>query len=141
MAKKKQNVRDEILAEARSWLGTPFHHQGRLLGVGVDCVGVVIGVGKTLGFINFDTTSYARSPNADEMRKVLRQHMVEILIKDAKPGDVLLFAFDREPQHVGFLTDTGLLHAYAQVRKCVEHSYDATWQSRVRGAYRFKGVE
>ena len=37
-------TRTDVVAAAREWLGTPFHHQARLRGVGVDCVGLVIGV-------------------------------------------------------------------------------------------------
>lgn len=27
----------QAVAEAITWLGTPYHHQGRVKGVGVDC--------------------------------------------------------------------------------------------------------
>ena len=35
MAKKAKNL--EAVQEALTWLGTPYHHQGRVKGVGVDC--------------------------------------------------------------------------------------------------------
>lgn len=41
-------TRAEIVAEARLWLGTPYHHQGSVLGVGCDCVGLVRGVYRGL---------------------------------------------------------------------------------------------
>jgi len=136
-------MRQQIINEARTWLETPFHHQGRVKGVGVDCIGVVGLVGVYFGFLKEADipNNYAHSPNASMMQKQLEKHLQKIRIEEAGIGDILHFCFDREPQHVGFLTDVGLLHAYAQVRKCVEHSYDATWQSRVRGAYRFRGLE
>lgn len=134
-------IREEVIEEARTWINTPFHHQGRVKGAGVDCAGVVIGTAEALGLLSdFNDMPYAKSPSADQLRTTLKTYMDEIPVSEALPGDVLLFAFDREPQHVGFLTNIGLLHAYAQVRKCVEHSFDAVWQSRVRGAYRFKGI-
>jgi hypothetical protein len=37
-----------ILREARTWLDTPFCHQGRKKGVGVDCLGVLVGVARAL---------------------------------------------------------------------------------------------
>lgn len=133
-------TRRQIIAEARTWLGTPFHHQGRLKGVGVDCAGVVIGVAKVLNIVDVDITGYSRLPSGDLLKKHLRENMIEIDIADAKAGDVLLFSFDRDPQHVAFLTDVGILHAYMQVKKCIEHSFDDVWKSRVRGAFKFKGV-
>jgi hypothetical protein len=37
-------TRDAVIAEARSWLGTPWHHQASLKGVGCDCIGFIRGV-------------------------------------------------------------------------------------------------
>jgi cell wall-associated NlpC family hydrolase len=36
--------RTHIVALAREWLGTPYHHQASLKGVGTDCVGLVRGI-------------------------------------------------------------------------------------------------
>ena len=40
--------RARIVATARSWLGTPYHHQASLRGVGCDCLGLVRGVWREL---------------------------------------------------------------------------------------------
>ena len=45
---------EQIVAQARTWLGTKYHHQGRLKKSqrgpgGVDCLGLVIGVIDELG--------------------------------------------------------------------------------------------
>ena len=34
-----ENWRQAVEDEARTWKGTPFHHKGRVKGVGVDCGG------------------------------------------------------------------------------------------------------
>ena len=31
------DLRARIVAEAMTWLGTPYHHRGKLKGIGVDC--------------------------------------------------------------------------------------------------------
>ena len=36
--------RAEIVAAARSWIGTPYRHQASLRGVGCDCLGLLRGV-------------------------------------------------------------------------------------------------
>src|SRR5688572_25297534 len=36
--------RDQIVAAARDWIGTPYRHQASLKGVGCDCLGLVRGV-------------------------------------------------------------------------------------------------
>jgi NlpC/P60 family putative phage cell wall peptidase len=41
---------DSVVAEARSWIGTPYQHQASLKGVGCDCLGLVRGVWRaTIG--------------------------------------------------------------------------------------------
>jgi cell wall-associated NlpC family hydrolase len=42
-------TRAEIIAEARTWLKTPWRHQGRLKGIGCDCVGHIVCVPRALG--------------------------------------------------------------------------------------------
>jgi hypothetical protein len=59
---------EQILAAARSWLGTPWRHQGRLKGVAVDCGGLIIGVGKELGLLDFDIRAYGRIPDGQQLR-------------------------------------------------------------------------
>ena len=133
--------RADIVAEARRWLGTPFVHQGRQLGVGVDCVGVVFGVAWALGLSDFDYRSYLPRPNTDTMSALLREHLTPIAVSEARAGDVLHFVIAGRPQHVGLLTapDT-LLHAYQHVGRCVEHRLDDKWRARIRGAYQLPGV-
>ena len=41
-------MREQALAEARTWLGTPYQHQASLKGAGCDCLGLVRGVWRTL---------------------------------------------------------------------------------------------
>ena len=138
-AKAEVNV-SALLTEARSWLDTPYHHQGRLKGVGVDCIGLIIGVAHALNLSEFDTHDYARIPNANMLESLLAEHMHSIAIRDQMPGDIGLFTFDREPQHVAFFTEIGILHSYAHVNKCVEHGFNAPWPKRLVAVFRLKGV-
>jgi cell wall-associated NlpC family hydrolase len=128
----------DIIAEARTWLGTPFHHQGRAKGAGVDCIGLVIGVAHALGLSDFDTTHYGRIPSPLLMGAGLRANM--LAADRAEPGSVLWFAFDRVPMHVGIVTDSGLIHAYSVAGRVVETGLDPQWIARSRGAFRFPGV-
>lgn len=128
----------EIIAEARTWLGTPFHHQGRVKGVGVDCIGLVVGVGRDLGLVDYDTTDYGRIPNPVVMGKGLREHLIQT--DQIVPGCVLWFAFTQAPMHLGIVTDSGLIHAYATAEKVVETGLDEQWVKRTRGVFLFPGV-
>lgn len=92
---------------ARAWLGTPWRHQARLQGVGVDCVGLLIGVARQLGVLPpaWDITGYARLPDGVALMRHLRGLLQEVPQADLRPGDVVCIAFDQHPQHVGLVGD------------------------------------
>jgi len=105
-------TREQIIAEARSWLGTPIHHQGRLKGVGVDCIGFVSGVFQNLNCKISDLADYPRIPKGfpkgNLLIEKLSEHLLEIDKDQAEPGDILVFSDVKgEPCHVAFRTDYG----------------------------------
>jgi NlpC/P60 family putative phage cell wall peptidase len=132
----------EIVAAARSWFGTPWRYQGRLKGVAVDCGGLILGVGRELGLLHFDTRTYGRIPVGQQLRALCEQHLTSKPIAETAPGDVLLMRFTRHPQHLAIVGDRGapisLIHAYADAGACVEHGADAKWLRRIVAAYSFQ---
>jgi len=145
------NIRAQIVEEAQSYVGTPFQHQARLKGIGVDCVGLVIEVGRTVGLLpaNYENTSYSkpqypRKPDGTTLMRELTAHMQLINPIDARVGDVLVFwlnAKTRRPQHIAFVTNKGMLHTYANVGRVVEHRIDDKWKRRICAAFQFRGIE
>ncbi len=132
---------EDVVRQARTWLNTPYHHQGRLKGVGVDCAGLIIGVAHELGLSQFDVDGYSARPDGDSLRRLCEQHMGRLAIDALQPGDVLLFQFDAHPGHLAFLSDAqAILHAYLPRRRVVEHGLDAAWWRQVVGCYRLPGV-
>lgn len=130
----------DIVKEARTWLNTPFRHQARLKGVGVDCLGVVIGVCKALKLAEGydDITNYSRRPNSQKIQAEIIKYGVPINLSDSMPGDIGLFKFTKEPQHFAIFTDIGILHAYSDAGKCIEHGFDGIWENRLVQVYRLK---
>ncbi len=41
-------TRDAVVAAARKYIGTPYHHQAALCGAGCDCLGLIRGVWRDL---------------------------------------------------------------------------------------------
>jgi cell wall-associated NlpC family hydrolase len=97
-------LREAIVAEARTWIGTKYSHQQRMKGVAVDCAGLVIGVSRALGLVDsdFDITGYARTPDGSLLR-YCDEHMTRIGRNEMQPGDALVVKFDADPQHFGIL--------------------------------------
>lgn len=133
--------RDEILAEARAWLGTPFRHQGRCQGVGVDCIGLIVGVARRFGLSDHNRTDYPRQPDGRSLEAALEAHLRRLGPGEMRPADVLLMRIRRLPQHVGILAERGtIIHAHSAAGRVVEMRLNERWWERVLAAYRFPGV-
>ena len=126
---------DKILEIARSWLGTKFHHQGRKKGVGVDCIGLIVGVASEVGLKLPDRLDYARQPDGNELREAMDRSLVRVKLA---PATIALFNIEGHSQHVGIISDhagLGVIHAYSQARKVVEHGLDDEWHKRIIATY------
>jgi cell wall-associated NlpC family hydrolase len=133
--------RNDIVNKARECLGTPFKHQGRIKGKVLDCAGLILYVGNQLGLMDYDFTNYSHQPHSGTLKKILDDQFISVQVEQRQIGDILLFTFDREPQHLAIVTPIGIIHSYAHARKCVEHRLDDLWCSRIRAAYQYKGLE
>lgn len=144
---------DGIVAAARGWLGTRFHHQGRLKKTdkhkgGVDCLGLLIGIAKEVDLrlpdgspaVSLDSTDYTHHPDTEYLQQQLLRALVPIPIGGIAPGNILLLCIDGFPQHLAIVSDMlqglGIIHAYAPARRVVEHHFDGWWQARVQAAFR-----
>lgn len=137
-------TREEVIAEARSWVGTPFVPQQSVKGHGCDCAGLIRGVGRAFG-IESDVGPYKQQPKGFELSRICREYMTEIPLSDMQAGDVVEIAFTAEPQHLGILvpyrSGLGIVHALMLSKKVVEHRLDSTWRNRITAAYVLPGVE
>lgn len=128
----------QIVAEARKWLGTPFMHQCRQMGVGVDCGGLIYCIGNVLGLPVFDVKNYSRQPDGS-LRHVLESQCAKV--KRAEPGDILIMVPDKQWQHIALLTfDDTVIHANqsrsSRINKVIEHRYAEKWKHLTVAAYR-----
>lgn len=135
----------QVVAEARLWMGTPFVHQGRVKGVGVDCIGLVIGVGRALGIFpsDYERSGYGRTPFDGTLEREIAERFSESLVEHDRDGTVALIRFDGEPQHVALITCSGnLIHCHARIGKgrVVEHRYADVWRARTTAVYELPGV-
>ena len=142
-------TKDGLVAEARSWIGTPYLHQASMKGAGCDCLGLLRGVWQTyLGAEPEALPPY--TPDWDEISKtdVLRcaaeAHLVEKSPAAMAAGDVILFRMKRRAvaKHLGICTDVGaepmFIHSYAG-HGVVENSLSEPWKKRIAGVFSFPG--
>jgi NlpC/P60 family putative phage cell wall peptidase len=140
-------ARDAIVAEARLWIGTPYHHQASVKGVGCDCLGLVRGVWRSFvgpepeaipGYSN----DWGEAEGHETMLAAGRRHLIEIPPKLALPGDVVVFRIraGRIAKHAGILTSAStFIHAQEGGPVC-EVALGPWWSKRVTAAFRFPGL-
>ncbi len=134
---------DDIIAAARECLTTPFRHQGRIVGRGLDCAGVCVHVAHRIGADYQDVSGYGRSPANGQLEAALDAQPCLIALadkQDRQPGDLLLMRFDEDPQHLAIYTGATIIHGYQRVRIVCEHGLDQRWMDRIVRVYRFVGV-
>lgn len=133
-------VSDAVVDAARECVGTPFQHQGRLIGVALDCAGVVSYAVQSVGWDVLEVQGYGRTPNKGLLKKALDEQPGLYQVWDKHTGDILLMRFVNEPQHLGIFTGSTLIHAYEAVGKCCEHPVDDKWERRIVAVYRVKDM-
>ena len=146
-------MNDAIVACARGWIGTRFHHQGRLKKTnqhqgGVDCLGLLVGVSKELELrdikgkflSDFDEQDYTHTPDTELLKQKLASLLTETSRDEIAPGDIVILNVDNSPQHLAIVSDLGemlgLIHAYAPAKKVVEHGLDDFWRQKIIAAFR-----
>ena len=143
-------TRENIVAIARSFIGTPWLHQGREWH-GVDCVGIIIKIGHLTGTTFYDTTAnYRRFPRPEVFLQHFREELNEKPINQRKHGDVLLLRDEIFTTHSGiFCTDgpdgDSFVHAIALRRGTVEEPITPTIEGeelydRITHCFEFRGV-
>lgn len=125
---------------SREYIGTKFHHQGRVKGVGVDCVGLVVcGLKDTLNTEVPDIEAYALRSDGIQLKDTLDKNLSKIEFTSITVGDIILFNFDGVvPQHVAIVSRLDpiyILHSYSVARHVTEHILDSTWKNRIVQCY------
>lgn len=129
-----------VIDIARTYRETPFRHQGRRPGVGLDCVGMLVCAFRAAGLRVPDRRGYGRQPDPAMMAGGLSEALVRHpRTRPWQPADVLWMQFDA-PQHLALYTGRSIIHAYAQVGRVVEHRVDPLWVSRVVSVWRHPEV-
>lgn len=140
-------TRKQIIDAARSCLGTPFKHQGRVRGLGLDCVGLIrypiIATHMQSYEENADFTQYGKDPVPSKMGTHLSKYFTEVRVNELLPGDIIWCRVRNSPQHLAIYTDEDtVIHSVSNgPNRVVEHILENKWRKRIYKIFRYKGVE
>ena len=142
-----QTTPARIVKATRRWIGTPYHDQASVRGVGCDCLGLLRGVWRdVVGPEPMPVPPYSRdwgeAGPVEVLAEAARAAMQELDVAEARTGDVILFRMRAGAiaKHVGILSGRSarshFIHAYERSGVIEEHLTPA-WQRRIAFAFRF----
>lgn len=114
-------TRENIVAEARRWVGTPYHPHARVRGVGVDCAQLLIEVYAACGLIERpDVGVYSTQWHLHRGEELYLQWIERYAVATGAPrdGDLAIWKFGRTYSHAGILVGGDVIHALREAR-CV----------------------
>lgn len=135
---------EDIVRIARSWKGTPYHHQASLKGVGVDCVGLIRGVYRELygveppELINY-SADWGDSNGNEDMMLAAYKYLEPVPLDQLGAGHVILVRWKekRVAKHCMIMTgDNRAIHAYNR-SPVTEINLNDWWTQKIVYAFAF----
>ena len=134
----EQEERDMVVAEVRSWIGTPYHHMACVKGAGVDCGQIIKATYEATGMIEtFVLQKYTHDWHMHRDEEAYLGSLtkyLDLLTPDEKtlderaedpdfhplPGDVIMFKIGRTYSHGCMVTEWPLVVHANYGSDCVE---------------------
>lgn len=138
---------DQIVAEARAWIGTPYVHQASARGAGTDCLGLIRGIWRRIygcepEVVPAYTPDWSEPAGHELLWQRAQAHLSQKPLGRAAPGDMLLFRM-REgavAKHLGVQGRAGdapsFIHAYSG-HAVVESALSRPWARRIVARFAF----
>ena len=129
-----------MVKAARSFAGTPFVHQARQPGAGLDCVGLIVCAAGLAGKTLTAPINYDRDPFPELLSRGIRSNGLRRISRLAsrQDGDMLAFWVKRRgnPTHCAVSDGQGMVHVVKD--ECVRLYRDIPefWRVRLHSVWR-----
>jgi cell wall-associated NlpC family hydrolase len=110
--------RAEIVRAAKSWIGTPYHHQAALKGVGADCAMFPIAVYKECGVLpeSYQPPEYSTQWHLHRSDELYLAEIAKCCTEKnetPQPADFVVFRFGRTFSHGAIVVEwPSVIHSY-----------------------------
>lgn len=138
----------EVANAAIRFVGTKFSHQGRVPGVRLDCIGVVVCAHLAAGYPVSDYTAYGPRPNPKQLLKHISAQAEQV--EEPEYGDLVLTwikqPINKMPHHAAIITPAPepygeglwMVHAHQQIRRVSHIPYDEIWRNNTHSVWRWQ---
>lgn len=114
-------TRAAVVQEAHTWLGTPYHHHGRIKGAGVDCAMLLAEVFTRCKLVApVDPGAYPIDWHLHRTEEIFIQWLQRAgahQVLAASPGDIAIYQFGRTFSHGAIVVDDigTVVHSYLRL--------------------------
>lgn len=120
-AASEAEQRAAIVAEAKTWLRTPYHHLAAVKGAGADCAMFPLAVYQHIGFVPSDLVvdnypiDWAFHRDEERYLEMVERFGREIDPERMGPGDFVVWRYGRTFSHGAIVIDPPLvIHAFVE---------------------------
>ncbi len=136
---QSNELRNAIVAEALTWIGTPYRWCADIKGVGVDCLMMLVRVYQSVGLVpnGYDPRPYNPRWHLHKSEELYLQGIQRFAhrVERASLGDVEVYRFGMTASHAGIVvSDELLIHSNAEhrntelfERRAIAHRFDSAW--------------
>lgn len=141
---KEDKERGLVVKEALSWIGTPYHHMGRVKGAGVDCGMLLAEVFERAGIVpHIDIDYYPKDwhlhRDIERYLGWVEKYAVKVE-RDPLPGDIILYQFGRCISHGAIVIKWPIvIHSYIQIGVIEANGMKEPLKSRQKAVYSIWG--
>lgn len=125
----------QIVAAARACIDTRFRAQGRVPGLALDCVGLVLAAGGIQAAV---VPAYALGGEYQHLLDETLHAAGCRKVSSPLPGDILVLEPAPRLRHLAIMTPSGAVHAHAGIGRVVEGPLYPGWSQLA--AWRFAGA-
>lgn len=134
---------DQFIEQARTWIGTPFRHQGRNR-LGVDCIGYPIVLLRENGILPStfkDNVNYGHVPLTPVFLQTVQENCIQL--EKIEHGCLLVIKWPgaKFPHHAALIDGVKMIHAYETAKNVVTHGYQEPWKRLTHSFYRLPGIQ
>lgn len=134
---------NDIVEEARTWIGTPYQHQCSTKGVATDCVGLIKGLWETVNEDEIEVEPYSYdwgdSNGHEGLVEQAEKFFVEIPVTQMDVSDIVGIQWKKERvvKHTMILTSkNSAIHSYYK-SGVVEVNLNSWWKDKIVKVYRW----
>jgi cell wall-associated NlpC family hydrolase len=140
------SLRDRVVAEARSWIGTPYIARACVKGSGVDCAYLLVGVYSAVGLMpKLDIGTYPVEWHMHRGEELYLDRLPEYCdpVERGEPADIVMFRIGRTVSHSGVLLDVPgqFVHAWSRDREVCVATWNEYWAHHLYGYFRVRGID